>query len=214
MSVDRHLINHARMQGEEVMRRPPAPQLLPSPRVPGRIVEWRSPRAAAGPFPFTHRAIGRRSCYTARALQLSPSPAENKRNYPATQHGSPSHRPVQSWRFLPLPTGSIRAMPSSSPPPGIVSCSASPEHPSSTTIGDDDLLVQLVPRGVSDELLGKFADTSAFDFDYDRSALWSPLVLLLAHSPAAAAGRRGAQRPRRRWRRKRRKVLGCCWRWW
>jgi len=112
----------------------------------------------------------------------------------------------------------IRAM--LPPSPEIASCgSSSEDDPSSlpAAAARDErqlLVVQLVPRGVSDGLLGKFADTSAFDFDYDRSGLWSPLVLrhevlLLAAQPPPSTGhgrRRGGGRPRRRWRRKRRKV--------
>uniref|UniRef100_A0ACD5V560 Uncharacterized protein n=1 Tax=Avena sativa TaxID=4498 RepID=A0ACD5V560_AVESA len=50
--------------------------------------------------------------------------------------------------------------------------------------------VEYMGNSMSRNLLGKFPDSSAFDFDYSQSGIWSPVNKIPSASPASGAGSR------------------------
>jgi hypothetical protein len=50
--------------------------------------------------------------------------------------------------------------------------------------------VEYMGQSMARNLLGKFPDSSAFDFDYAQSGIWSPVSKIPSASPASGAGSR------------------------
>lgn len=73
---------------------------------------------------------------------------------------------------------------------------------SSSEHDDPSTLVRLVSKSTSARLLGKYFDASEFDFNYEQSSIWSPLVVpdnIFFTSPPKLSSQKGTFKKSSHW---------------
>ncbi|KAG8082593.1 hypothetical protein GUJ93_ZPchr0014g47263 [Zizania palustris] len=75
---------------------------------------------------------------------------------------------------------------------GIVAASAAAEVEPRVVVVERVVTVEYLEPSMSRGLLGLFPDSSAFDFDYSQSGIWSPLNKVPRASPASGGGGEGS----------------------